>query len=291
MKLYVPEIGDKLELTKDWKFDLYYEYRNAGLFEALGKVPEDSNRRIYWDNANKSVKVAFLKGVILIVDRIYVRKGKDEFSSLSFRIQLPDSLKKDEKVKKIDKKRFWAKLKHCNNIEFELLPETKEVKKKKAEKKIQQSVSVGSNVHHIGDNGNFKNKKMNGFDVNDLESLKFRPFTVELITGNQNTFYLNDSEYQMPESFVRCFHLHYPGMIANQANNLHPKLKVKYQYCINDIEIDASSILQDERTYSFNMDMSYLVYDGNQKLAEFKDMGKMLDWAKEYYLKLEKGSK
>ena len=31
MKLYIPEIGDSLLLSKDWTFDLYHEYRNVGL--------------------------------------------------------------------------------------------------------------------------------------------------------------------------------------------------------------------------------------------------------------------
>lgn len=35
MRLFIPEIGTKLELTKNWSFKLYEEGRNDTLFEAL----------------------------------------------------------------------------------------------------------------------------------------------------------------------------------------------------------------------------------------------------------------
>lgn len=60
-------------------------------------------------------KESFLPvGTILTVDRIYIRKGAQDFSSLSFWAQIP-----------MDKKRFrfWAKLSDVNEIECTVLDE------------------------------------------------------------------------------------------------------------------------------------------------------------------------
>jgi len=59
------------------------------------------------------------KGTVLTVDRIYIRSGNHEFSSVSFRIN-----KAKGKAKQQDDNpfhvgiRFWAKLDDVNNIEF-----------------------------------------------------------------------------------------------------------------------------------------------------------------------------
>lgn len=61
-------------------------------------------------------------GTVLQLDRIYVRKGKEEFSSLSFLIvSSPDARLGPVPGTKgftKGKKRFWAKLDDCNRIEF-----------------------------------------------------------------------------------------------------------------------------------------------------------------------------
>lgn len=60
-----------------------------------------------------SCSITLPKDSIITVDRIFIRKGMDDWSSLTFYLKFhPDfSLKK--------KPRFWAKLHDCNNIEFE----------------------------------------------------------------------------------------------------------------------------------------------------------------------------
>ncbi len=57
-------------------------------------------------------------GSVLAVDRIFIRKGMDDWSSLTFYLkELPGvSFKK--------KPRFWAKLSDCNNIMFDLVSNT-----------------------------------------------------------------------------------------------------------------------------------------------------------------------
>lgn len=50
---------------------------------------------------------------ILTLDRIFIRKGMDDWSSLTF------YLKHHPDIQFKKKPRFWAKLYDCNNIEFE----------------------------------------------------------------------------------------------------------------------------------------------------------------------------
>lgn len=52
------------------------------------------------------------KDTILIIDRIYIRNGGKEYSSITFRI-------KDSPNKKLNKARFVAKLIDTRSIEFE----------------------------------------------------------------------------------------------------------------------------------------------------------------------------
>jgi hypothetical protein len=94
MKLYIPEIGDQLELEKEWSFTLHNEYRNSSLFKKM-KYPK------------KDVTMTFPKGTILQVDRIYIRKGASDYSSLTFYV----------KSGHCKGARFWTKLNDCNTME------------------------------------------------------------------------------------------------------------------------------------------------------------------------------
>lgn len=103
MNLYVPDIGDRLQLEADWTFDLFYERRNKTLLEHFGFT--FSHRR------DGLEKVSLPKGTVLKVDRIYIRKGDgfSDFSSISFYAEKLDGKKSP---------RFWAKLSDCNKIVF-----------------------------------------------------------------------------------------------------------------------------------------------------------------------------
>lgn len=131
MKLYIPELGDTLILTKDWTFNLYLEYRNKSLYSEIvtinygGGVSSDfvtKNKKLnddietlrkrelsYWRLYLKEIFTPFTlpKDTFLIVDRLYIRKGAEDFSSVTFR-----SMYNEKKI------RFWAKLKDINTIEF-----------------------------------------------------------------------------------------------------------------------------------------------------------------------------
>jgi hypothetical protein len=113
MKLYVPEIGDKLKLTNDWTFDLHWEHRNTGLIKHF--FGEDFK----WGRDNVAPRpVTLLAGTVITVDRIYIRQGASEYSSISFYAAIGETGKGS--FGKPKSPRFWATLKDCNKIEFEV---------------------------------------------------------------------------------------------------------------------------------------------------------------------------
>ncbi len=70
-----------------------------------------------------TLDVTMPKGTVLVVDRIYIRKGSSGFSSITFRAKnlgeatVRGAYSTTEKKKKV--LRFWAKLPDCNKMEFE----------------------------------------------------------------------------------------------------------------------------------------------------------------------------
>lgn len=168
--LYIPDIGDKIVLTKDWTFTIYGESRNDEFISSImdnplferkkatdlvndvikksGCKPDDKwydttcfnscfyalinvatsqewfYRREYTINSGKNVfkfepelmeeirpKMTIPAGITICVDRIYIRKGSADYSSVTFRVEkFPD--KKNH--------RFWAKLSDTRGIEGEV---------------------------------------------------------------------------------------------------------------------------------------------------------------------------
>ena len=190
MKLYIPEIGDQIILSKDWTFPLHAERRNVtmGLLHNhylynwnIGWIDEnvlpnlrepdyvvvyptqdeidkrcksffggfdwdlkqtmfkEANERCpefvkyqedfkIWNEIAKNIKKEILDitidaGQVLTVDRIYIRKGISEYSSITFYAKGLGTVKKSSGFynNKVTNKaiRFWAKLSDVNNIEFE----------------------------------------------------------------------------------------------------------------------------------------------------------------------------
>jgi len=90
LKFYIPKLGDRIRLTKDWTFDLYHESRNDPLFFALEINPwpfvEDRyNGKHNFNRNNETTKVTIPAGSILVIDRIYIRKGSEDYDSVTFR--------------------------------------------------------------------------------------------------------------------------------------------------------------------------------------------------------------
>lgn len=108
MKMYVPEIGDKIILSSDWTFRVYDESRNSSLYTLMGFTPPSR-----WQDRGKLIgDFTIVKDQELIIDRIYIRKGKIEYSSITLRW---------------GKIRFWVKLEDFNKIEFENVIENKKI--------------------------------------------------------------------------------------------------------------------------------------------------------------------
>lgn len=84
MKLYIPRLGDEIVLTKDWTFDLYCEDRNDTMITKFnvdfGQVAGQSWYHLH----DKSVKCTVPAGSILKIDRIFIRKGAQEYDSITF---------------------------------------------------------------------------------------------------------------------------------------------------------------------------------------------------------------
>lgn len=108
-QMYIPEIGNIIKLEEDWEFTLYIESRNFTLLSAI--TNEDWNYSNYREKG--PITTTLPKGSKLTVDRIYIRQGLSNFSSLSFYLDAPEISKK--------RLRFWAKLVDVNNIIFSIV--------------------------------------------------------------------------------------------------------------------------------------------------------------------------
>ena len=137
MRLYIPEIGDVVKLEKDWTFDLMIENRNFSLLEDY--IPRNILDKFYdywrvpapksilekhnlvsrksepkWYNEDEYEyfrPVTLSAGTLLKVDRIYVRKNMEAYSSITFLVEN----KKNQQGKKI---RFWVSLTNANLMEI-----------------------------------------------------------------------------------------------------------------------------------------------------------------------------
>ena len=108
VRFCVPTLGTKIQLAEDWKFKLYREYRNNTLYSAI------TGKSYSWDNdTGTPLSVTFPKGTVLSIDRIYVRRGKTEYDSLTFNLI---STPHEKLQKKKGRVRFWAKLADVNTI-------------------------------------------------------------------------------------------------------------------------------------------------------------------------------
>ena len=78
----------------------------------------------------KNQVIELPKGLVIKVDRIYIRKGLSQYSSITFTIPKPKTKKdKEEMPHNTDfgGTKFWVKLHECNGIQFSTVqknPET-----------------------------------------------------------------------------------------------------------------------------------------------------------------------
>lgn len=144
MKVFIPELGTKLVLSKPWSVVIINERRNAPFVRLVMKVPPQGDATApYWNNMfplgyvwdhdihctsvsfgrdgrrteqkktydyykSKDIKRShtFPKGTELVVDRIYIRQGAAAFSSVTFKLKVGKRIA-----------RFFAKLSEVNQME------------------------------------------------------------------------------------------------------------------------------------------------------------------------------
>ena len=125
MNLFIPDIGTQLKLEQDWTFTLFSEYRNLSLINIFLNLPKgdltDCSYQTIKPNSNKNHIVELPKGLIIKVDRIYIRKGLSQYSSITFTVPKPKTKKEKEEMPhniKFGGTKFWVKLHECNGTHF-----------------------------------------------------------------------------------------------------------------------------------------------------------------------------
>jgi len=136
-EIYIPSIGDKLRLVGSWSFTLQAERRNLQLAKCVEAISQ-SAKRYNWECRRSGQShfqmpdwgiVTLPVDTVLTVDRIYIRKGLNEFDSVSFIINKTTC--SDERIAKSGPMvRFWVKLEEFNGLCFE--PVEEEVKNESA---------------------------------------------------------------------------------------------------------------------------------------------------------------
>ena len=135
MFLCIPTVGQKVVVVEGWTFKLYWERRNDSLF-TLFDIQRPPVRTFYEDyeggeDAWKAARlglhpkpplrhneVTLPAGTVLTIDRIYLRKGNEEFDSITFII---NGAKQLGKVGAHARVRFWVKLEDVNTGRLKLL--------------------------------------------------------------------------------------------------------------------------------------------------------------------------
>lgn len=130
MKVFIPTVGQRVKLVADWTFPLYWEDRNDSLFTHLSiDRPE---RRTFYDNFEggreaylqptltrrklRSSPATLPEGTVLTIDRIFIRKGMEDFDSITFVLNKPKGVKGPMV-------RFWARLDDVNAGPLHLVQE------------------------------------------------------------------------------------------------------------------------------------------------------------------------
>lgn len=120
MKLFVPPLRTRLKLLEPWSPRLFAEHRNYDIWAHLtaGAPP------VKW-NSDHFAHVTFYEGMILAVDRIYIRNGQLDFDSITFTIYDGPMLNLVSKSRGGTwtgrAPRFWVKLEDANGMEVEIV--------------------------------------------------------------------------------------------------------------------------------------------------------------------------
>lgn len=119
MQLFIPPLGTRLRLLETWQFPLHAEYRNSDVWDVLAGV----ERKYVYGEPPPVAQCELPATTVLVVDRIYIRKGQTGFDSLTFRVDycpnkaiLPKSKGGTLQYRQA---RFWVKLEDANKLNVE----------------------------------------------------------------------------------------------------------------------------------------------------------------------------
>lgn len=124
MRLFIPEIGTVITLAEDWTFKVVNESRNKSLAVLMVGARSSKSYDYYHPFGTKDDPVlndgygrrrvpidpgsfSLAAGTSLEVDRIYIRKGNEDYSSVTFKARVEGKLI-----------RFFAKLEDVNRMEI-----------------------------------------------------------------------------------------------------------------------------------------------------------------------------
>lgn len=207
MKLFIPELGTNLLLTEDWTVTIHPERRNEGFYKFTKRPCEG-----YFCKGAEVFTYTIPKGSVLSVERIYIRAGAKDFSSITFRY-IP--------IKGKAGIRFWAKLEEVNNIEFELIQSEKKPKYPNGTFSIERCYRSGDVYYNL----HFSEKTKESYSTISFDGFYFRPLNkVYFVKGNTKhyssleTFKIACKKTQINEQLVESFIRQYETFITKVEN-------------------------------------------------------------------------
>lgn len=179
MKLFIPTIGSELELLQPCEVIIYGESRNQKFLKELGVSwsweyqPGGAFRHVekvsvidqtLFDKygckiENTGVVVTIPAGVVLKINRIYIRQGAEDFDSVTFNCA---------KNKKFPNGRFWLKLEDvnkmdvCKPVAVEIIQETR--KNTKEENRLKKNVALYKRILRVEQKALKKGKTIENYE-------------------------------------------------------------------------------------------------------------------------------
>lgn len=138
MKLFIPSLGTRLILTKEWRARVPYEHRNSALMKRLGilhtgymrnnlhwstTVVNDTGEAIQCKPHVDDISIVLPQFTVLMMDRIYIRKNLEDYDSITFEIDnipVAGLAPQPRRGFLTGRARFWVPLEYANTIECEI---------------------------------------------------------------------------------------------------------------------------------------------------------------------------
>jgi len=114
MRVFIPTTGDMLRLESPWQFTVFSEHRNHEFIKAASIKNQKGGNAQSWETVEIGTTV-IERSSELVVDRVYIRQGMNDFDSVTFVVASCNDRPK------LVGQRFWAKLADVNLIEAELV--------------------------------------------------------------------------------------------------------------------------------------------------------------------------